>query len=140
MRNANRILLLAVLVTLIGWSQVESPMAQDDARKVLIGAWEGAVTQGTMSAPTRLTFSEQGDKLAWKWNWDASFGKGEAEGTVTKYLATSLEMSGRYTLPPSLRSQGSPITMSLTVTGNQMQGTGLTAAVNQVFSLSLTRK
>ena len=140
MREAKGTLLVAVLFTLIGWLQAESPMAQDDARKALVGAWEGTVTQGSASAPTLLVFSVQGDKLAWKWTWEASFGKGEAEGTVTKYSAPSLELSGAYTFHPSLRTQGSPITMALTVTGNQMQGDGLTVKVNVPFRLSVSKK
>jgi hypothetical protein len=128
------------LITLIGSYEADRPMAQDDPQRVLVGVWEGTVRQGRNSAPTRLEFSQRGDKLVWKWNWDAPFGKGEAEGTVAKYSPSSVELSGRYTSHPSLRVQGSPITMSLTVSGNELQGTGLTAAVNAVFSLSLTRK
>ncbi len=141
MRNANRIILSTVLVTFVGWTLVvESSVAQDDARRALIGAWEGTVTQGTASAPTRLEFSEQGDKLVWKWNWDASFAKGEAEGTVTKYVPPSVELNGRYISHTSMRVRNSPITMSLTLSGNQLQGNGLTAVVNTVFSLSVTKK
>jgi len=142
MRKANWILWLTVFVTLVGWLHVDGPLAQDDARKALLGVWEGTLTQGTGSAEIRLSFSEEGDKLVWKWNVHSrrSSFQTEAEGTVMKYSASSLEMSGHYTFHSQPRIQGSPVTMSLTVTDNRIQGTGLTAAVNRTFSLSLTRK
>jgi len=141
MRSANGIVLLAVLMTFVGWIRAESLIAQDHVRQPLIGAWEGTVTQeGTPSAPTRLEFSEKDGKLLWTWSWHARFGKGEAEGIVTKYEPPSVEMSGRYTSHPFSAIENSPITMSLTVAGTSMQGNGLTSAVNRVFSVSVTKK
>jgi hypothetical protein len=64
--------------------QASSILAQEDAAKGIVGVWEGTSISGPNSAPTRLVFSQEGDKLTWKWSWEASFGKGEAEGTVTK--------------------------------------------------------
>ena len=140
MRNANRIVLLVVLVALVGWIGAESLFAQDDGGRALLGTWEGTVSSQGGSAPTRLEFSEKDGKLLWTWSWKADFGSGEAEGTVTKYAPPSVELSGRYTLHPSPRVRNSPVTMSLTVAGTSMQGNGLTAAVNTVFSLSATKK
>jgi hypothetical protein len=141
MRSANGIVLLAVLMTFVGWIPAESLIAQDKVQRPLIGAWGGTLTQkGTPSAPTRLEFSEKDGKPLWRWSWQASFGKGEAEGIGTKYEPPSVEMSGRYTLHPVSTIENSPITMSLTVAGTSMQGNGLTSAVNRVFSVSVTKK
>jgi hypothetical protein len=141
MRSANGIVLLAVLMTFVGWIRAKSLIAQDSVQRPLIGAWEGTLTQeGSPSATTRLEFSEKDGKLLWRWSWHASFGKGEAEGIVTKYEPPSVEMSGRYTLHPISTIENSPITMSLTVVGTSMQGNGLTSAVNRVFSVSVMKK
>jgi hypothetical protein len=140
MRRASRVVLLALLVILAGWAPVDTPAAQDDARKALIGAWEGIVTQGSNSGPVRLEFSEQGQTLGWTWTWEASVGKGEAQGEVAKFTPPSMELSGRYTSHPIDAVRNSPITMSLTLSGNQLRGTGLTTAVNREFSVSLTKK
>jgi len=51
-----------------------------------------------------------------------------------------MELSGRYTSHPIATVRNSPITMSLTLSGNQLRGTGLTTAVNREFSVSLTKK
>ena len=136
MRTVNRIVILVALATLVSGSL----FAQDEAVRALFGKWEGTVTGGAGTAPTRLEFSEKDGKPLWTWSWEASIGKGEADGSVTKYAPPSLELNGRYTLHPNLRVRNSPVTMSLTVTGNQMQGTGITAAVNQTFTLSVVKK
>ena len=73
-------------MTAVGWIRAESLIAQDDARKALIGTWEGIVTQGAASGPVRLEFSEQGETLGWKWTWEASFGRGVAEGVVEGWI------------------------------------------------------
>ena len=140
MRNANRVVLWILLVILVGWARVDTPVAQDDARKALVGTWEGIVTQGSSSGPVRLEFSEQGQTLGWKWTWEASVGKGEAEGAVAKFTPPTMELSGRYTSHPVDGVRNSPITMSLTLSGNQLPGNGLTTAVNREFSVSLTKK
>jgi hypothetical protein len=136
MRSVNRIIIIAALATMIGGDL----FAQDDAARALIGKWEGTVTGAAGTAPTRLEFSEKHGKLLWAWSWEASIGKGEAEGSVTKYTPPSIELNGRYTLHPNRMVRNSPVTMSLTVAGDQMQGTGITAAVNQTFTLSVGKK
>jgi hypothetical protein len=85
MRNVNRIVLWILLVILVGWFRIDTPAAQDDARRALVGTWEGVVTQGNNSGPVRLEFSEQGGALGWTWTWVASVGKGEAQGAVAKF-------------------------------------------------------
>ena len=141
MGSVNRIGLLAIVIVLgIVGPQVSSILAQEDAAKGIVGVWEGTGTTGTTSGPNRLVFFQDGNKLNWKWSWEASFGKGEAEGTVTKIALPSLELNGAYTSHPNPRVGKSPVTMNLTVQDDQIQGSGLTASVNTSFTLKLTKK
>src|SRR5262245_66635193 len=116
------------------------PFAQDDTRRALLGTWEGTVVQGSASGPVRLDFFERNGELLWKWSWQASWGKGEAEGTVTRYSPPRVELSGRYTVHPSVGVQGSTIDMSLIVSGSLLKGDGLTEVVDRPFTLSMTKK
>src|SRR5262245_65951245 len=102
------------------------PFAQDDTRRALLGTWEGTVVQGSASGPVRLDFFERNGELLWKWSWQASWGKGEAEGTVTRYSPPRVELSGRYTVHPSVGVQGSTIDMSLIVSSSLLKGVGFT--------------
>ncbi len=134
------VILLALLMIGVGWIQTERALAQNDVRRTPIGVWEGRVTRGGDTAPTRPEFVERDGELLWTWSWQASFGTGQAEGTVTKYASPAIELSGRYTLHPLPSVRNSPTTLSLTVTETWMQGRGLTAALNQPFTIALTKK
>ena len=140
MRTVHRIGFAVAVVTLMGGMQTGKLFAQGDDRRALIGTWEGTVFQGSASGPVRLDFSEKDGKLLWRWSWQASFGRGEAEGTVTRYSPPSVELSGRYTLHPSVGVRGSPINMSLTISGVSLKGDGLTDTIDQPFTLSMTKK
>ena len=140
MRHVGRVVLLAILVTAVGWMRAESLIAQDDIRRTLIGVWEGTITRGGDSAPTRLEFSEKEGELVWTWSWQASVGKGLAEGTVTKYAPGAIELNGRYTEHPLPSVKNSPTTLSLRVSDTWMAGRGLTTALNQAFSIAVSKK
>src|SRR5262245_15381388 len=122
-RTVHQIGFMVAAVILMGGMQTGKLFAQDDARRALLGTWEGTVFQGSASGPVRLDFSEKKGELLWKWSWQASWGKGEAEGIVTRYAPPRVELSGRYTLHPSVGVQGSTINMSLTVSGS-LKGDG----------------
>jgi len=141
MLSLNRMVLLIVVVALqIGVPRVNTSLAQEDAAKGIVGVWEGTGITGTLPAPSVLVFTQEGNKLNWKWSWVASFGKGEAEGTVTKIALPSLELSGAYITHPNPRVLKSPVNMHLTVQGDHMQGGGLTTAVNTPFTVRLTKQ
>ena len=140
MRNIGRIVLLTVLVAAVGWMRAESPMAQGDGRRALIGVWEGTVTRGGDTAPTRLEFFKRDGELVWTWSWQANFGEGEAEGIITKYAPPAIELSGRYMAHPLPSITHSPTSMSLTVTDTWMQGRGSTTALNQAFTIAASKK
>src|SRR5262245_49527869 len=113
--------------------------AQDDHRQGLIGTWDGVVTQGQSSTASRLRFSERDGAIVWVWSWRAPFGRDEAGGSMAPASAPSIELRGRYTVHPAKRIVGSPVSLSLRVRGTSMEGTGLTAMVNQPFTLSLSK-
>ena len=141
MRSVSRIVVLALAMVLwVTGLQVDGVLAQGDAARVIVGVWEGTSMIGQYSATTRLVFSQDGEKLAWKWSYSASEAKGEAEGTVTKIVLPSLELSGSYTFHSDPRVGGSRVTMSLTVQGEQMEGSGLSVKVNTPFSLRVRKK
>jgi hypothetical protein len=118
------IALLALLMIGVGGIKTQSALSQNDVRWTLIGVWEGTVTRGGDTAPTRLEFVEKDGEVLWTWSWQATFGTGQAEGTVTKYAPPAIELSGRYTLHPLPSVRNSPTTLSLTVTETWMQGRG----------------
>ena len=115
-------------------------MAQDDGRRALIGVWEGSVTRGGDTAPTRLEFSERDGELVWTWSWQANFGEGQAEGIITKYAPPAIELTGRYTTHPLPSVKDSATSLSLTVTDTWMQGRGRTTALNQAFTIAVSKK
>jgi hypothetical protein len=140
MRNIARIVLLTVLVAAVGSMRAESPMAQDDGRRTLVGVWEGTVTRGGDTAPTRLEFSERDGGLVWTWSWQANFGDGEAEGIITKFAPPAIELSGRYTAHPLPSVKDSATSLSLILTDTWMQGRGRTTALNQAFTIAVRKK
>ena len=140
MRTASSGSLLLVVLLMVIWLMASNVFAQEDAAKAIVGVWEGTSTSGSTTGQTRLVFSQDGDKLKWKWSWTASFGNGEAEGTVTKIALPCLELNGAYTSHPNKRVGNSPVTMTLTVQDDQIHGSGLTATVNTPFTLKVTKK
>src|SRR6266849_5282426 len=100
MRTASSGSLLLVVLLMVIWLMASNVFAQEDAAKAIVGVWEGTSTSGSTTGQTRLVFSQDGDKLKWKWSWTASFGNGEAEGTVTKIALPCLELNGAYTSHP----------------------------------------
>lgn len=140
MRTVHRIVFVVAALILMGGMQTARLFAQDDTRRALIGTWEGTVSQGSASGPVRLDFSETDGKLLWKWSWQARFGNGEAEGIVTRYSPPRVELSGRYTVHPSVGVRDSAINMSLIVSGSSLKGDGLTDVIDRPFTLSMTKK
>jgi len=129
-----------MVLALIIWPPMRQASGQEDAAKAILGVGEETISQGSGSARLRVEFFQDGDKFNWKWNTDLRSSKYEAEGTVTKIALPALELQGKYTSHPSREIVNSPMTVSLVVQGDQIQGNGLTAAVNRGFTVSLTRK
>jgi hypothetical protein len=91
---------------------------------------------GPKGSWTRLDFIRDGEKIKWRWYWY----RAKAEGVVDKVALPSVELSGVYLEHPTATTVGSPITMALTLNGDQLEGSGLTARTNQPYRLSLTRQ
>jgi hypothetical protein len=141
-----------VLLVAVGVLALDGGTRSSDAQTTvtdvapLLGVWEGGIRQGSTDAeriiPTRLEFAQHPEGLRWRLIWDggASFARGEAEGSVTRFSPPSLELAGVYVFHTSLRVQGSPITMSLMLAGDRIDGQGLTSKVNRTFTIGLERK
>jgi len=62
-RTVHQIGFMVAAVILMGGMLTGRLFAQDDARRALLGTWEGTVFQGSASGPVRLDFSEKNGEL-----------------------------------------------------------------------------
>jgi hypothetical protein len=131
--NRRALLIGGLTVGLVTWDR-RPALAQD--QRALLGTWVGEVALGPKGSWTRLDFIRDGEKIKWRWYWY----RAKAEGVVDKVALPSVELSGAYLEHPTPTMVGSPITMALTLNGDQLEGSGLTVRTNQPYRLSLTRQ
>jgi hypothetical protein len=132
---------LAVSATLVGLVLTCFPAhAQEPARAMLLGTWEGKVTFGE-SARAVLEFSEQAGAIRWTYSfkYDPVLW-GDAEGTVTSFSPPALQLAGTWTRHAVAGAAGTGVTFTLTVDGDRMTGTVTAAMNNTPVEISLTRK
>jgi len=134
-------LLLAVAAALIGLDTTCAPaLAQEPARTMVLGRWEGKVTFGE-SAPAVLEFSGSAGTITWTYSfkYDPVLW-GDAEGTVTSFSPPVLELAGAWTKHAVAGAAGTRVKFTLTVEGEQMKGTVTAEMNNTPLEISLTRK
>ncbi|HXJ81385.1 MAG TPA: hypothetical protein VMS64_22240 [Candidatus Methylomirabilis sp.] len=135
-----RIAVLTMLSTLIALGTGSAAVAQDGARAMVLGTWEGTATFGG-SSPAVLNFSESAGTLAWTYSFRYdSVLWGDAAGTVSSLSPPSLALAGAWTKHAVPGAVGTGVKFTLTVDGDQMKGTVIADMNNEPVALSLTRK
>ena len=135
-----RLAVLMMLSTLIALGTSSDAIAQDGARATVLGTWEGKATFGG-SSPAVLTFSSSAGILAWTYSFRYdSVLWGDAAGTVASFTPPSLALTGAWTKHAVPGAVGTGVKFTLTVNGDQMEGTVIADMNNESVALSLTRK
>jgi hypothetical protein len=115
-------------------------LAQETARAMVLGTWEGKVTFGE-TAPAVLEFSESAGTL--KWTYSFKYDPvlwGDAAGSVTSLSPPMLALAGAWTKHAVSGAVGTGVKFTLTVDGDQMKGTVIADMNNTPLEVSLHRK
>jgi hypothetical protein len=129
-----------VTAILIGLGLCPVVLAQDPARAMLVGRWEGTATFGE-SSPAVLVFSEAGGALKWTYSFKYDVVLwGDAAGTIASFTGSNLQLTGAWTKHAVPGAAGTGVKFTLTVDGDQMKGTQIADMNNQPIAISLTRK
>lgn len=133
-------IVLTVLATLIAFGTCPVAVAQDPARAMLVGRWEGTATFGE-SSPATLVFVEAGGTLKWTYSFKYDVVLwGDAAGTVTSFAPPTLQLAGAWTKHAVPGAAGTGVKFTLAVDGDQMKGTQIADMNNTPIAISLTRK
>ena len=131
---------LTLMAALIGLSLCPAAVAQDPARAMLVGRWEGTATFGE-SSPATLVFSDTGGSLKWTYSFKYDVVLwGDAAGTVTSFSPPNLQLAGTWTKHAVPGAAGTGLKFTLTVDGDHMTGTEVADMNGQPITMSLTRK
>jgi hypothetical protein len=115
-------------------------IAQERASDV-VGPWEGSAGISTRVVAT-MEISADAGAVKWKYSFKGG-GQGQwgdADGTVASFSPPTLELSGTWTAHSNVRLRGTGVRFAFTLDGDQMKGTGLSAANNTPFAVSLMKK
>jgi len=131
---------LTVMATLIALSLCPAAIAQDPARAMLVGRWEGTATFGE-SSPAVLVFSDEGGSLKWTYSFKYDVVLwGDAAGTVTSFSPPTLQLAGTWTKHAVPGAAGTGVKFTLKVDGDRMTGTEVADMNNTPVAMALTRK